>query len=86
MPDNFRHSLIAFNKQGTHIILHGADCTQVKNMVFSIGDDATQEFMPHHLIFPVTVNEQNAVPSKKTLQHYFQQRRICKDITKSIDK
>jgi len=74
IPDNFRHSLIAFNKQGTYIILHGVDYTRIENL----------DPMPHHLIFPITVNEQDATLPKKTLQHYFQQRGVCNDISSSI--
>lgn len=38
-----------------------------------------------HMIFPVTINKLPA-PSKKTLQHYFAQKMICKNIMGSTQK
>jgi hypothetical protein len=81
-PANFRvgeensSTVFAFNKQGTHLILRGVDYTQTENMTAN-----DMEKNPHHRIIPVTINRPHPEQKKKTLQHYFEQKLICKNIT-----
>lgn len=77
------HPTIAFNKQGTDIIIHGND-------FFKCNPSSTHyEFFAnpirHHDIIPLTINTPNSdADHKKTLKKYFLQRKVCKDITKQI--
>jgi len=64
---------IAFNKQTTHIIIHGADSEKLKT-----------DLSLHHIIFPLTATPACDDDNKKTLAKYFTQRRICKDLLKQI--
>ena len=66
--------VLAFKKEGTHIIVRGL------NYILPTTKDFPSNPMPHHMIFPVTINE-SPVLSKKTLQHYFAQKKVCKSIT-----
>ena len=80
LPGNFkpahRQTSLAFNKEGTHIILRGVDYTQ--SQALSAHD---MEKNPHHIIIPVpvTINEPLPKPKTKTLKHYFQHKLICKN-------
>jgi hypothetical protein len=64
---------IAFNKQGTHIIIHGSDSEKLKT-----------DLSLHHIIFPLTTTATSDDINKKTLAKYFMQRRICKDLLQQI--
>lgn len=64
---------LAFNKQGTHIILHGTDSTQLKN-----------NSSDHHMIIPLTINPSIDNDNKKTLEKYFAQKMICKNLLQQI--
>lgn len=68
-----------FNKQGTHIIVHGFHSSKQDK---TIGKESLLDYR----IFPITIGEQSIIPLKKTLQHYFLQRGICKQIPYSIEK
>ena len=86
LPNGFAldHSVpLAFNKQGTYIILHGIDYAITNDCAFGDRTNITKAPVACYMMFPVTVNEQDIVPGKKTLQHYFQQRCICKEIASS---
>lgn len=63
----------AFNKQGTHIIIHDLNAKQSKNNVLS-----------RHMIFPITINTLSDDHNKKTLEKYFEQKGICKNLLKKI--
>jgi hypothetical protein len=69
-------SAIAFKKEKTHVIVRGLDCSQLS------GSDnrADANPIPHHLIITLTITAQKKSPEKKTLQHYFAQKRICKEL------
>jgi len=56
---------IAFNKQGTHVIIHGSDTERV------LYPDFLQ-----HIITPVSLKISKTSPVKKTLKHYFFQQGI----------
>jgi hypothetical protein len=80
IPDNFLlphqsvYPAIAFNKQGTNIIVHGNDYSLCNNLSNPI---------QHHIIFPVTVNTPDQdTDNKKTLEKYFETHMICKNFKK----
>lgn len=81
IPDNFSfntnsdYSTIAFNKQGTHIILYGNDMNKPCNNVSSP--------IQHHMIFPVTVIA-SSQSANNNLEKYFRQQGVCKDLVKQI--
>ncbi len=60
---------IAFNKQGTHLIMHKVHRDRSTN----------KDVLNHAIIALTTTLENNAVP-QKTLSHYFAQKGICKDL------
>ena len=66
-PDD--DEIIAFNKQGTHLIVHG-----------STWDSCTHARIPQHTIIPLTTTLDNHMPPKKTFIHYCAQKMICKNI------
>ena len=80
LPYSIQHPAIAFNKQGTHVIVHGIDHAQKQaSHNFGSKDIAIEENpVQHHVIIPLTINTRH-VPV--TLQHYFEQKGICKQIT-----
>lgn len=60
----------AFNKQGTHVIIRGIDCRQKKHTSLSDSDELyveNKDYMPHHVIIPVTINEAKKQDGKKGL-------------------
>ena len=65
-----KHAGIAFNKQGTHVILHGCDYHQVPSGT-PLHDLA--EKAPHHIIIPLTNYVPNPKNSEKTLTSYVKQ-------------
>jgi len=69
LPENIE--TIAFNKQGTHLIMH------------SIRYDFTSNtHVLEHTIFPLTTTlDNNHTMPQKTLSHYFEQKMICKNFT-----
>jgi hypothetical protein len=82
IPDYFsishhkEYPIIAFNKQETHLILHGNDLNKLC--------DNSSDTIQHHIIFPVTVNTPNQNAEKRTLETYFRQQGICKNFTNQI--
>jgi len=67
---------IAFNKQKTHIIIHGIDHSQCKDTTYEKSENPIKD----HIIVHLTITASIASPKKKTLQHYFAQKMICKEI------
>ncbi len=61
------HEIIAFNKQDTHLIVHG-----------STWDPCANTRIPQHTIIPLTTTLDN--PPKKTFIHYCAQKMICKNL------
>lgn len=82
IPDCFvishdeQYPIIAFNKQGTHLILLGNDLNKLC--------DNLSDTIQHHIIFPLTINTPDQSAEKQTLEKYFRQQGICKDFTKQI--
>lgn len=76
LTDKAYPSAVAFNKQKTHIIMHGMDNHQFSGS----SNDASDCHIMHHMIVPLTITMPSASPDKKTLQHYFAQKGICKEI------
>lgn len=75
MPiDSIRKKTIAFNKQASEIIVHG-------NYIVSNSDQAPQNV---YAIFSLTSKQEHERKSKKTLDEYFRQHRVCKKITNSL--
>jgi hypothetical protein len=73
-----QHPTIAFNKEGTHIIIHGNDCT--KHLSYNEFNENT---VNHHMIIPLTVNTPHSdIDNKKTLEKYFKKQMICKELNK----
>lgn len=76
IPSASEYPAIAFNKQGTHIILHS-------NNYNKITDDSIYAYknpIQHHMIFPLTVNTPDqSTDNKKTLEKYFRQQMVCKN-------
>jgi len=79
VPSQDSYPAIAFNKQGTHIILHGNDYSKITDDSMYAYKDPIQ----HHMIFPLTVNTPDqSADNKKTLEKYFKQQMICKNFSK----
>jgi len=82
-----RHPTITFNKQGTHIIIHGDDAEQYDDLI-DYGDPCNAKFanpIPHHKIISLTVNTPDLdVNNKKTLAKYFAQQGVCKNFNKQL--
>ena len=69
---------IAFNKQGTHLIIHGTDYSQP-------GVYIKDSLIMHHKIIPVTINTPDPqVDYSKTFAKYCAQRGICKKLIAPI--
>jgi hypothetical protein len=78
----YQHPILAFNKQGTHFIVHGNYLDRLEDLS---RDEIEQNPMRHYRIIPLTVNTPDAnVDYKKTLAQYFAQRGICKDLYKQL--
>jgi hypothetical protein len=74
-PYNFMSPSIAFNKQGTHIIVHYINHNR------SAGHSgATVE----HMIIPITNDIFDTFPNKTALDHYFARRTICKKLSDQL--
>lgn len=74
-------STIAFNKEGTEIILYGYDQRQLN--LSTIYTDISEDDIRPYIIIPLTVNTPNPDPdNKKTLEKYFKQQMICKEFNK----
>lgn len=69
-------SMIAFNKQKTHVIMHGAYQKTDHSGIDWLRSNATD-----YCIMPLTTTAQKKPPAKKTLQYYFAQKGICKQIS-----
>lgn len=70
-----QHPIIAFNKQGTQVIIHGRDS-------HVIADKIKRNLVPHHMIIPLTVNTPDPTDdNRKTLEKYFKQRSVFEQIT-----
>lgn len=79
IPKSFHHeSLIAFNKQGDRIIVHGTDSRKLNGS--ETKEDLKNNSSMHHLIFPLKSKPQDGKDLEKTLEEYFRQRLVCKDI------
>jgi hypothetical protein len=82
LPDNFmlpkhkEHHLIAFNKQGTHVIIHGTDLTKSTLSTNDRENNPTE----HHILIPITFNQTDEIVPAKQLHHYFEQKMICKQL------
>jgi hypothetical protein len=77
--NNVKYPTIAFNKQGTQIILRGYDQMQASSNPLDSQNNV------HYKIFPITINTPNQnADNKKTLEKYFKQQGICKEIIKQI--
>ena len=63
------HEIIAFNKQDTHLIVHG-----------STWDPCTNIRIPQHTIIPLTTTLDGHMLPKKTFIHYCAQKMICKNL------
>jgi hypothetical protein len=61
---------IAFNKQGTHLIMHKVE-----------RDSKTNKDILNHAIIPLTTTLQERELPQKTLTRYFAQKGICKNFT-----
>lgn len=87
IPSNFAitntpdHPKIDFNKQGTHIILRGYGREYDNPYYMPI---PAAECPAHHIIFPLTVNTPNQNAKNKTLEKYFRQQGVCKELIKQI--
>lgn len=68
---------LAFNKDGTHIILHGKDYRPSSDLLEKCIKKEPQDY---HLIFPLTI------APKILLQDYFQKKGICKKVARTINK
>ncbi|HLJ31002.1 MAG TPA: hypothetical protein VKU36_01065 [Candidatus Babeliales bacterium] len=84
LPDYFdlprKHPTIAFNKQGTDLIVHGKNNDILYHSPLSF-DEIEKNPIRHHIILPLTKNRpDSSVDNKKTLQRYFAQHLICKDL------
>jgi hypothetical protein len=66
---------IAFNKQGTHLIMHSEKYDKVSNTL-----------KPHHVIIPLTTTLEKRELPQKTLTRYFAQKGICKNLIASAEK
>jgi hypothetical protein len=68
---------IGFNKQGTHIAVHGLDADQLseEEHASNYADIPSK----HHIIFPLKSNMQNKRTDKNRLLTYFRQQRVCKE-------
>ena len=94
IPENFSilgkttYPTIAFNKQGTHIILRGHDFDQsfYDDEHVSTNPSSTKDMKKtvHHIIFPLTTTLDQNSDNTKTLAKYFKQRAVCKDFIKQI--
>jgi|SRR5579871_6796883 len=77
LPQSIYPLAVAFNKQKTHIIMHGIDTQQYRGSA----RQASENPIVHHLIIPFTITLSSTAPKKKTLQHYFAHKGICKQIS-----
>ncbi len=59
LPSHNTHPTIAFNKQGTHIIVHGNDHDKLQDLSW---DEIKQNPIRHHIIFPITLNTPKTCP------------------------
>lgn len=75
IPHDQQH-LLAFNKQGTHIIM----CYKDRNKIVSSLNKIDKNNAFDHLIVPVTIVTKDKCIEEKTLQRYFKQRLVCKKI------
>ncbi len=66
---------IAFNKQGTHLIMHKVD-----------RDRSTNKDVLHHAIIPLTTTLANNTLPQKTLNYYFAQKMVCKNLITPAEK
>ncbi|HLJ31000.1 MAG TPA: hypothetical protein VKU36_01055 [Candidatus Babeliales bacterium] len=73
------HPTIAFNKQATHLIMHGYDSND-DNTICLVGPR-----VPHHKMYPLSIGtpELEAIP-QKTFAKYCAQQMICKDWNKQL--
>jgi hypothetical protein len=74
---------IAFNKQGTHLIVHGVDLNKI-TISHGVHDYDAYEDDRCHLIFPLESDAKIIEEkSEKKLDEYFRQNWICREIAKS---
>jgi len=88
IPDYFdlshQHPAIAFNKQGTLLIVHGNNNDLLYHSPLSF-DEIEKNPIRHHMIIPLTKNTPHPhADTKKTLARYCAQQGICKDFNKQL--
>jgi hypothetical protein len=82
-PHGFDHPTIAFNKQGTKVILHGTDYWQLEHLNLS-ANQVAENPIRHHMIIPLTKETSETTDNQKTLARYFAKQMVCKDLNKQL--
>ena len=77
-----RSPTLSFKKEGTHIILHGKDWNQPKKQQTTV-DKQEESKIPHHIIIPVSLNQQATYLNKQTWI-FLTNRMLPKSVTNNI--